>query len=99
RFVHWHQEIPGAVDALLVAERFVECLAESDADVFDRVVLVNIEVAFASELQVESAVASKELEHVIEEANAGGNLVGAASIDGKRKLDVGFVGVPINGGF
>ena len=48
RFVHRHDEIAGAVDALLVAERAIDSLAERDADVFDGVVLVDVEVALAA---------------------------------------------------
>ena len=45
--VHGHEEVAGAQDAALVAEGAVEGLAESDADVFDGVVLIDIEIAFA----------------------------------------------------
>ncbi len=45
--VHGHEEVAGAQNAALVAEGFVEGFAERDADVFDGVVLVDVEVAFA----------------------------------------------------
>ena len=46
--VHGHEEIAGAQDAALIAERLVEGLAERDADVFDRVMLIDVEVALAA---------------------------------------------------
>ncbi len=48
-FVHGHEEVSGAEDAALVAEGAVEGFAERDADVFDGVVLVDVEVAGALE--------------------------------------------------
>ena len=47
RFVHGHEEVAGAQNAALIAERAVEGLAERDADVFDGVVLIDIEIAVA----------------------------------------------------
>ena len=45
--VHGHDEIAGAQDATLVAERAVKGLAERDADVFNGVVLIDIKIAVA----------------------------------------------------
>ena len=44
RFVHGHDEIAGAVDAATRSECLRHRLAQSDAEVLDRVVLVDIEV-------------------------------------------------------
>ena len=54
RFIHRHHEIPGAQDAFLVAQGFVEKLAEDDACVFDRMMLVDIQIAFDVEGEIES---------------------------------------------
>ena len=45
RLVHRHHEVAGAVDAAAVAERRRDGLAERDAEVLDRVVLIDVEVA------------------------------------------------------
>ena len=71
RFIHRHQKVSGAQDAALVAEGAVEGFAQRDADVLDGVVLVDIEIAVALEFEIECAVAGEQLQHVIEEANAG----------------------------
>ena len=81
RLVHRHDEIAGAVDALAIAERLQHRLAEHDADVFDRVVLIDVEIAGGLERQVEAAVTREQLEHVIEEADAGADVVPAAAVD------------------
>ena len=46
-------------------------LAERDADVLDGVMRVHVEIACGRNRQVESAVTREELEHVVEEADAG----------------------------
>ena len=52
---------------------FAEQLAQHDADVFDGVVLVHVEIAFGVQLQVEAAMLGEQLQHVVEEADAGGD--------------------------
>ena len=60
-----------AADPGAVAERLVERLPEHDADVLDRVVGAGLEVAVGLDLQAEPAVAGEQVEHVVEEADAG----------------------------
>ena len=45
RLFHRQREVPVAADARLVAQGLLERLAEADADVFDRVVLIDVQVA------------------------------------------------------
>ena len=45
RFVHGHQEISGAQDAALGTQRLPHRFAERDAQVFDGVMLIDVEVA------------------------------------------------------
>ena len=47
RLIHRHHEVSGAQNAALVAERAIEGLAERNAHVFHRVVLIDIEIAIA----------------------------------------------------
>jgi hypothetical protein len=56
-FIHGHEEVSSAEDAAFRAERFYNGFAESDADVFDGVVLIYVEVAFGGEVDIERAVA------------------------------------------
>ena len=94
--VHGHDEVAGAEDALLVAERFVEGLAKGDADVLDGVVLVDVEVAGAGEREVEATVAGEELQHVVEEADAGGDFVDTLAIYAEFEGDLGLSGRAID---
>ena len=63
-------------------------LAERDADVFDGVVLIDVEVARGLHLQVEAAVARDQIQHVIEKADAGAVVVAALAVEGQRHLDL-----------
>ena len=78
--VHRHQKISGAQNAALVAQGSIEGLAQSDADIFDGVVLIDVEIAVALQFKIEAAVMREQFQHVIEEANAG-NFVASLSID------------------
>jgi hypothetical protein len=72
-----------AAQALLVAERLGKRLAERDADVFDGVVGIDVQVALGFDFEVDQAVAGDLVEHVVEEGHAGGKaaLTGAIEIE------------------
>jgi hypothetical protein len=91
--VHRHEEVTCAQNAAFVAEGSIECLAERDANIFDCVVLIHIEVAVAFEFEIEGAVACEQLQHVIEEANAGGDFVLPAAFNGEFDGDARLGGV------
>ena len=96
RFVHRHDEVAGAVDAAARAERGLDRLAERDADVLDRVVLVDVEIALGAQAQVEAAVAREQLQHVVEKADAGPDVVSAAAVERQPDGDRRFRGLPFN---
>ena len=64
-----------------VAERGGDRLAERDAEIFDGVMLIDVEVACRVDGQVERAVAREQLQHVIEETDAGADLVLALAVE------------------
>ncbi len=71
RLIHGQHKITGAIDAFAIAQCFGKELPDDNADVFDRVMLIDIQIAFGLDFQVEGSVLREELEHVVEEANAG----------------------------
>ena len=77
-----------APDAPFVAERLDERLAERDTAVLDRVVGVDMEVAFAAELQVADRMLGERREHVVEESDAGLHIGLALAVDGQGQGDV-----------
>ena len=74
RLVERHVGMAVAAHALLVADRLGQRLAERDADILDGVVRVDVQVALRLDLEVDHAVTGDLVEHVIEEADAGGEL-------------------------
>ena len=84
RLVHRQVDVGVAGDAGAVAERLRERLAEHDADVLGRVVLVDVEVALRRDRQVDQAVPGELLQHVVEEADAGRDLGACPCRRGRR---------------
>ena len=60
-------------------------LAERDADVFDGVMLIDVEIAGGLHLQIEPAMPRDEIEHVIEKADAGVVLEAALAVERQRR--------------
>ena len=90
RLFHRQREVAVAADAGLVAQRLLERLAEADADVFDRVVLVDVQVALGANREVDRGVLGQQRQHVVEKADAGGDIGLARAIQVERELNVRF---------
>src|SRR5512146_2520311 len=93
RFVHRHDEVAGAQNAALVAQGPIERLSQGNADVLDRVVLVDVEIAIAAQGEVECAMTREQFQHVIEKADAGTNFVAAGTFDGQSDGNARLGGV------
>ena len=52
--------------------------------------LIDVQIARRLNLQIDPAVAGEQLEHVIEKADAGRNLVAAAALDREARADLRF---------
>ena len=86
-FVEWHARVAETTDGPPFAERFVERLAERDAHVFGSVVLVDVQVAFGADGQVEPRVAREAIKHVVQEADTCSNVGVPPAIHIQRYLD------------
>ena len=93
RLVHRHDGVAVAADPAAVAERLVQRLAEHDPRVLDRVVRARLQVAGDLHVEVQPAVAGEQVEHVVEEADAGGAGAGAGAGQAERQGDVGLAGL------
>ena len=98
RLVHRHVHVGIAGDAAHVAERLLHRLAERDADVLGGVVVVDMQVALGLDGQVDARMARQQIEHVVEEADAGRNRRCAGAVEIDRDLDVGFLGGALDAG-
>src|SRR5215472_1295272 len=97
--VHRHEEIARAENAALIAEGLFDGVAKGDANVFDGMVLIDIEIALGAKMEIESTVASDLLEHVIKEADTGGNVGFATPVEVETKCDVRFLRGAAEDGF
>ena len=72
----------------LGAKGLADGLAERDAHVLDRVVGVDVQIARRRQREIEAAVPREQLEHVVEEPDAGAHVIPAAAVDLQAKPDV-----------
>ena len=74
RFIHRKQEAEAA-DAALVAQCQPQRFTERESYVFDRVVIVDLKVSLGMKMQTNTAVHGDLVEHVVEKADARGNVI------------------------
>ena len=58
--------------------------------------LIDIQIARGLQLQIEAAVLGEQLQHVIEEANAGGDVVAALAVEVQRAANLRLLGVALD---
>ena len=92
RFVERVAAAGEASDAGLVAERLPERLADGDRHILDGVVGVDVQVAGGLDAQVETAVATELIEHVVVERDAGRHVGQAGAVEVDRDLDRRLLG-------
>src|SRR5439155_27141316 len=90
RFVERNVGVAIAPNARLVAKCLLDRSAERDADILDRVMRVDVQVAVRANVEIDQAVAPDLIEHVIEKRHAGGERRMSAAVqvdvDGDRRL-------------
>jgi hypothetical protein len=80
RLVHRRVRLAVAGDALLVAERLRDRLAQRDGAVLGRVVLVDMKIALHPHGHVDQRMSAELFDHVIEEADSGRNVIDARTV-------------------
>ena len=89
--IHRNNRVCITRDAAAIPHRFVERLAQSNAGVFGRVVRVNVEIPLRTKVYVHQRVARQLFEHVVEKADARGDVVGTGAVNVEVKGDVGLL--------
>lgn len=97
RLFHWKRETAVAREAGLITECLSERLSEADADVFDGVMKVDINVALRRHREVEQTVLCEQRQHVIEESDASVDLGLPGAVEIQLQNDVGFSGAASDG--
>ena len=78
---------------MLVAERLAQRLAEHDRGVLDGVVGVDVGVAVGGDGEVDQRVAGERGEHVVVEADPGGDVGAAGAVEVDLDVDLGLLGL------
>src|SRR5208283_4981248 len=73
-------------DPRTVAQRVAKRPSDHDSHVFDRVMVIYMQIATGGDLQIEESVARKALEHVIEERHAGFRLAATGAVELERNI-------------
>src|SRR5262249_12396062 len=81
--------------ALHIAESLLYSLAKRDADILGRVMMIDVQVALGPDGNVHARMARKQVEHMIEETDAGRDRRAASSIEINFDLDIGFLGLSL----
>src|SRR3546814_3198104 len=71
-------------DALAVAQRLCHRLANGDAGVLGRVMLIDMQVAHRLDLEVDEGMAGKLLQHMVKKTDAGRNFIFARAVEVER---------------
>ncbi len=90
RLVHRDRGLAVAGDPGAVAERLVERLPEDDRGVLGGVVGAGLQVAADGDVEVEAPVPGEQVEHVVEEADAGRAGARAGAVERQRQRDLGL---------
>ncbi len=93
RIVHGQTKAVTA-DAALVAEGLNKSFAEGDSGVFDGMVLVDVQIAFHLNTQIQQAVFGYLIQHVIKKAQPGLYVRLACAFQVQLHPDVCFPGTP-----
>ena len=67
-------------------------LAERDADILGGVVVVDVQVALGLHGEIDAGMPRQQVQHVVEEADSGGDGGRAGAVEIDRDLDVGLLG-------
>ena len=90
-FVERHAGFAKAANAALIAQRGAKGFAQRQPHVFNRMMIVNLDITRGLEGEIKKSMPGKQLQHVVEKGHAGGDLVLAAAIKLKTEPNVGFV--------
>src|SRR3546814_2152815 len=77
-------------DALAVAQRLCHRLANGDAGVLGRVMLIDMQVAHRLDLYVDEGMAGKLLQHMVKKTDAGRNFIFARAVEVEFDIDRRF---------
>src|SRR5690606_13414186 len=97
-FIQRHIGVAVTDDTLAITGGLAHSLAERNADVFYRVVRINVQVTLGIDADINQTVTGNLVDHVIEKRQAGLKVRLAGAIERDRNGDVGFQRLAFNTG-
>lgn len=91
--VKWHIGVTIAANPFFIANRLGKGLPQRNADVFDSMVRIDMQIAFSLDLKVDQAVTGYLIQHVIQKRNARRENATPRSIEIKTNRHLGFQGI------
>ncbi len=88
--VHGQQK-PVACNTALIAQRLAQSGSQSQSAILDRMMLIDVQIAGATQVECEAAMLRDLLQHVIEEPQAGGDRARAVARQIEVDVDVRFL--------
>src|SRR5262245_52433681 len=92
RLVHRRMRGAETNNAFFISKRPGERLAQTDRRVLYRMVVIDLQFAFARHLEIEQPVARKQFEHVVEKRNARVDPAFALAVEVERDANVSLFG-------
>src|SRR5437660_4147339 len=94
--VHRHNKISRTQNAAFAAQGLIEDLTQRNAHIFHGVVLINLKISVSAQFKIEATMTGKKLQHVIEEMNAGRDLILATPVHVQLDMDVSLRSFSVN---
>ena len=95
-FIHRYVRMAVAGNVCFIAHGFSKRLPQRDTNVFDRVMVVYMQVAFATHRETEAPVLGEKVEHMIKKAHTSLILIRWLLIKGEADRDSRLAGLTVN---
>ncbi len=83
-------------ETALFSEGLFESLAEQYRAIFGSMVIIDVEIALAAQVEIEASVFGECVEHVVEKAEARLDIGESAAVEIEREGDIGFLCFALN---
>jgi hypothetical protein len=89
--------IPG--DAFPISKGFIQGRTQANADIFHRMMMVDLDVAARGQVQIHKAVGRQQVQHMVHEGDSGIYRAASRAVDIQRDRYVGFIRFSFDFGF
>lgn len=96
RFIHRKGEMSVSANPPSLTERCIDRFPQADPDILGGVVIIDMQIPFRGDRQVDCRMPREEIEHMIQKADSGLAFSLATSIELQRQLHVGLTCDPVD---